>query len=367
MENNTKILDKMPEILLDWFYENRREFPWRQNRTPYGTWVSETMLQQTRARTVISYYHHFLDLFPDIPSLAGAKQEDVYKAWEGLGYYSRARNLHEGAAFCVEHFAGKLPQNMSDLLLVPGIGPYTAGAIASLAFGKDESAVDGNVIRVFSRLFAIFVCPTDVQAKKEITSVVREYLPTGQAGDFNEAVMDLGATICTPGIPHCKDCPLSLLCQANLLDIASKLPVRRVKKDIPTFSYTIVVLTYEDKIYISRRPTYCLLANLNEFISLPGLLSEKEIQEWVMRVFAVTQMSDLAITKLENSSHVFPHLRWEMIGYHVKIKEKTASSSLCNFRDNEAGMGAFFQMEDARKLAFPSALKAYTRCFLLSK
>lgn len=357
----------MPEILLDWFYENRRELPWRQNRTPYGTWVSETMLQQTRVGTVISYYSRFLGLFPDIPCLAAARQEDVYKAWEGLGYYSRARNLHKGAAFCVEHFDGKLPPNMNELLLVPGIGPYTAGAIASLAFGKNETAVDGNVIRVFSRLFAIFVCPTDTLAKNEISSVVREYLPVGQAGDFNEAVMDLGATICSPGIPHCKNCPLSLLCQANLLDIASKLPLKRVKKDIPTLTYTIVVLTYKDEIFISRRPSYGLLANLNEFISLPGFLSEKEILDWIMRDFAVTQTSDLVITRLENSSHVFSHLRWEMIGYHVQIKENTASSPPSYFRDGEAGMGSFYQLENAKKLAFPSAIKTYTGSFLLSK
>ncbi len=347
-------------ILLDWFDQNRRDLPWRKDRTAYGTWISETMLQQTRVNTVIPYFERFLEMFPDIPSLSAAPLEDVYKAWEGLGYYSRAANLQKGARCCTEQFGGALPQNYNDLMTIQGIGPYTAGAIASLAFGLPEPAVDGNVIRVFSRLYALPLTQQDEKSKREVTDLVRRVLPEDRSGDFNESIMDLGATVCIPGCPACGICPVSNFCQAFLLGKQSELPLKKAKKPSPVFTYTIVILKKGNTLFIRQRPDTGLLANLFEFSSYPGLLHPGELQTLLFRDFNLSPQEIGSITSLGEATHVFSHIKWEMEGYLVEINEINDDIySPLQFSEKEE-TGNFYTIHYARKMAFPSALKAYT-------
>lgn len=348
------------DSLLAWFETNRRLLPWRRNRSAYTTWVSETMLQQTRVAAVIPYFRRFLALFPDIPTLARAPQEEVYKAWEGLGYYSRAANLKKGAQYCVDHFDGHLPSVHEELLRVPGIGPYSAGAIASLAFGLPEPAVDGNVIRVFSRLYGLLITAQDIAARKEVSAIVRSILPQDRAGDFNEAVMDLGATVCTPGNPSCDVCPLSALCEANMLGRQADFPLRRKKKPIPVIPYTIVVLEKDGKVFIRQRPDTGLLASLFEFPSYDGFLSEEELREHLQHDFGILPGKIISITSLGGASHVFSHLKWDMEGYLVMLQESRNESALPLPLAEGPHKGAYYAVSEAQKQAFASALKAYT-------
>lgn len=354
-----KMENRIAEKLLAWFDVNRRILPWREDRTAYGTWISETMLQQTRVTTVIPYYKHFLNLFPDITALSEAPQEEIYKAWEGLGYYSRVRNLQKGALFCAEHFNSQLPVDYQKLLSVPGIGPYTAGAISSLAFGLAEPAVDGNVIRVFSRLYALWIYPSDAKAKADITLRVREILPDDRAGDFNEAIMDLGATVCLPGNPSCGNCPVSLECAACLAGIQTDIPLHKLKKESPVIPYTIVILKKGSTLYIRQRPPTGLLANLFEFPAYPGLLDSRQVHDRIVNDCNLQGDEIRSITALGGASHVFSHLKWEMTGYLVELAAPIKNSLPLLFSEKEK-QGEFVSIAMAQKLAFPSALKAYT-------
>jgi A/G-specific adenine glycosylase len=374
--NNTK-RQLIVQSLREWFFDNRRSLPWRENRTAYGTWVSETMLQQTRVATVIPYYNRFLALFPDILTLSAAPQEEVYKVWEGLGYYSRARNLQNGAKYCADHFGGNLPDSIKLLLSIPGIGPYTAGAIASLAFGLPEPAVDGNVIRVFSRLFALFIYPQDVKARKEIAEIVRKLLPVDNAADFNEAVMDLGAAICTPTNPNCKACPLSTLCEAFLIGKQKDLPLRKPKRENPVIPYTILVLQKGDEFFIRKRPNTGLLANLFEFPSFPGLLTKDELEDYIYRDFGISSDQIVSVTPLGSADHSFSHLKWQMEGYLVAVCDRGQSGeagsdnslrylgeqqkvpALLPFAEKQL-QGDFYPISAINRMAFPSAIRAYT-------
>lgn len=204
--------------LLEWYGKQRRSLPWRATRDPYCIWVSEVMLQQTQVATVIGFYERWLRRFPDVATLAGADTEDVLRAWEGLGYYSRARNLQRAARDVVAHHGGNLPDSVAALLSLPGIGRYSAGAIASIAFGADEPAIDGNIVRVLTRLFALGGDPKRAPLAAQLWKLARALLPTGRAGDFNQALMELGATICTPKGPRCASCPIQRHCAALRAD-----------------------------------------------------------------------------------------------------------------------------------------------------
>ncbi len=254
----------MAAALLAWHRPEQRTMPWRQNRTPYRTWVAEVMLHQTQVQTVVPYYERFLARFPTVESLAAAALDDVLKAWEGLGYYARARNLHRGARQVVEGFGGQLPQTADELIRISGIGRYTAGAILSTAFGQDQPAVDGNVTRVLCRVFDIDTPPQGATAEL-LWTLAEALLPHGQAGDFNEALMDLGATVCTPRKPDCARCPWASDCQANRLGLQAARPVRRPRRTIPHYDIAIGVIWHGDGVLISRRPPEALLGGLWEF------------------------------------------------------------------------------------------------------
>ena len=253
--------------LLAWFDKNARDLPWRRTRDPYAIWVAEIMLQQTQSDTVKPYYQKFLKRFPTVRRLAKARLDDVLKVWEGLGYYSRARNLHLAAGRIVRDFGGRVPQVRDDLLKLPGVGRYTAGAIASIAFNQDEPVVDGNVTRVLCRLFRIRQDPRSSGTQKRLWRLAEELLPSGKARLFNQAMMELGATVCLPRNPRCDECPLGRMCGAKAHGEQEKLPRRVRKKPLPRHTVVVAVIYKNGKILIDKRKPGGLLGGLWE---LPG-------------------------------------------------------------------------------------------------
>ncbi|RPI23816.1 MAG: A/G-specific adenine glycosylase [Chloroflexota bacterium] len=259
--------------LLAWYSRSKRQLPWRDHPDPYTVWVSEIMLQQTRVETVIPYFERWMQRFPDIPSLAAASQQEVLQKWEGLGYYSRARNLHKAAQEVCERYAGQLPGEVELLRRLPGIGRYTAGAIASMAFGMDEPALDGNIRRVLSRVFNVSEPAASPQGLARLWELARGLIPPGQAGDTNQALMDLGSSTCTPRQPLCSACPIEEFCQARALGLQEERPVVVRKPPIPHYTVTAAVLCQGDLVLLARRPQNGLLAGLWEFPGgkcLPG-------------------------------------------------------------------------------------------------
>jgi A/G-specific adenine glycosylase len=257
--------EKIQKRLLRWFDKNGRDLPWRKTRDPYAIWVSEIMLQQTQVSTVIPYYQKFLKAFPTIRHLAKADLSKVLKAWEGLGYYSRARNLHRASKIVLNHFHGRTPDNLKDLYTLPGIGKYTAGAILSIAYNKEAPILDGNVKRVLSRLFA--VSSNSVRGKTEdlLWQLSESLIPKAFASSFNQGLMDLGAMVCTPKDPRCLHCPLDRLCKGKASGDPEKYPSRIVKKKIPHIEAIAAVLHRDGKVLLNRRPPKGLLGGLWEF------------------------------------------------------------------------------------------------------
>jgi len=255
----------LPEALLAWYRPHRRALPWRRTRDPYAIWVSEVMLQQTRVDTAIPYYHRFLERFPTVRALAGADPEDVLKAWEGLGYYGRARNLHRAAGEVIARHGGCLPDAPAALRALPGFGPYMTGAVASIAFGRPEPVVDGNVIRVLTRLFAIGAVPTETPTRKRLWRLARRLVPRDGAGDFNQALMELGATVCTPRAPRCDACPLAAPCRARALGEPESFPAKGAARIVPHHDIAVGVVVRDGRLLLVRRPASGLLGGLWEF------------------------------------------------------------------------------------------------------
>lgn len=253
------------ERLLAWFRANGRDLPWRISHHPYEVWISEMMLQQTQVRTMLSYYHRWMDRFPNVDSIAAASQEEILRLWAGLGYYSRALHIHRTARILAEKHGGRLPANAEELLALPGIGAYTAGAILSIAFNKDCPVVDGNVERVFSRFFDLAEPVKEKSARHRIWNMAAELLPKGAAGLFNQALMDLGATACLPRNPRCGDCPLKDCCQALEKGTVGSRPVSADKKSTRRIHVAVGVLEHGSRILIQKRPPSGLMANLWEF------------------------------------------------------------------------------------------------------
>jgi A/G-specific adenine glycosylase len=253
------------QVLLDWYMDNRRSLPWRDHPDPYAVWVSEIMLQQTRVETVIPYFERWMARFPTITSLAQAGQQEVLNHWEGLGYYSRARNLHRAAQAVLEAHEGRLPDDVSLLKKLPGVGPYTAGAIASLAYNRDEPLVDGNVRRVLARVFDVSEAADGPEGQRRLWELAGEHLPPGRARDYNQALMELGALVCTPVSPDCSACPVSDLCLAFAKGIQAQRPVLKPKKRPPHITVTAAVIRQNGRILLAQRPQTGLLGGMWEF------------------------------------------------------------------------------------------------------
>ncbi len=262
MGDHTK---KIQNRLLRWFKKNARDLPWRKATNPYSIWISEIMLQQTQVPTVIPYYQEFLRTFPTIRQLAKADLSRVLAIWEGLGYYSRARNLHQASREILSRFNGKVPDNLSDLLSLPGIGRYTAGAVLSIAFNKEAPILDGNVKRVLSRLFAVSGDEVKNRREGHLWDLSKSLIPKGHAGSFNQALMDLGATVCTPNAPQCSRCPLHDFCMARASGNPERFPSRSSKKPIPTVHSVSAVIQRNGEVLIRQRPPRGLLGGLWEF------------------------------------------------------------------------------------------------------
>lgn len=306
--------------LLAWYAKHKRSLPWRRDADdPYRVWISEIMLQQTQVATVIPYYERFLARFPNVQALANAKLDAVLKAWEGAGYYARARNLHRAAQEIVARFEGKLPSTVDELLTLPGIGRYTAGAIASIAFKRDAPVVDGNVARVLCRYFKIKRDPKKSTTQKELWTLAEMLVPHGRAGDFNQGLMELGATICTPRHPQCGACPLNRTCAARQLGLQNKLPTKSQRKKLPHYEIAVGVIWKRGKILIAKRFDQDLLGGLWEFPgghrdkneSLHACVRREVKEELGIRVkvekgFAIV---DHAYSHFSITLHAF-HCRW---------------------------------------------------------
>ena len=310
-------MENISSALLEWFYKNRRSLPFREDPTPYHVWLSEVMLQQTRVSAVLPYYYRFLEELPDIPALAACEEEKLHKLWEGLGYYSRVRNLQKAAKLVCAQYGGQLPADYAALRALPGIGEYTAGAIASISFGLPVPAVDGNVLRVAARLMNDARNIEDTAVKKEFRQIVWEVLPQHRVGDFNQSLMELGALICLPnGRPLCESCPVRDLCQSCAAGTQLALPTRQKKPRRRKEEKTVLLLCRPGEVQITQRPADGLLASLWEFPTLPGLHTSAEVAE-------LLSVPTEAVTPLGPATHIFTHIEWQMQGYRVELPPKT--------------------------------------------
>ncbi len=305
--------------LLGWFAENARDLPWRQNREPYRVWLSEIMLQQTRVEAVKPYYARFLAALPDIQALSTCDHDALMKLWEGLGYYSRARNLQKAAQQITEQFDGKFPRSYEEIRSLAGIGDYTAGAIGSICFDLPEPAVDGNVLRVYTRLFCDARCTDDTAVRKDIRDRLRlvyEDTAPHLRGTLTQALMELGATVCVPnGTPHCEVCPLHAMCEARRTGSIAEYPVRKQKKTRRTEEYTVYILQCGDRIAVRKRPKTGLLAGLWE---LPHLDGKMETQA-ALNAAEAWHTGAAEIVSQRNCVHIFTHIEWHMTAVHLLV------------------------------------------------
>lgn len=338
--------------LLDWYDLNARILPWRDNPKPYYVWISEIMLQQTRVEAVKGYFDRFIEALPSVRALAEVSEDELMKLWEGLGYYSRARNLQKAALFLMEKYQGELPADYEQLLELPGIGSYTAGAIASIAFQIPVPAVDGNVLRVAKRIAGSFDDISKEKVKKELWEDLIKIIPEERPGDFNQALMELGATVCLPnGKPHCSECPLMHLCQAFHQDKVMLIPVKPDKKERRKEERTLLLIEAKERYAIQKRPEKGLLAGLWELPGLEGKLSQKELGIKLHEM----GFTDYVLTPLGEAKHIFSHVEWHMTGYHITVYSMDENRT-------ERDMLCWVSAEDiSKKYSIPNAFSYYTR------
>ncbi len=334
------------DCLLDWYDVHARKLPWRGIRDPYRTWISEAMLQQTRVETVIPYFSRFLSAFPTLSALAAAPVEDVLKQWEGLGYYSRARNLHAGAIAVMERFDGILPADPAALRTIPGIGPYTAGAIASIAFDRSVPAVDGNVIRVLSRYFGIREDVSRPDVRRDLESLAGSLVPAVRPGDYNQAVMDLGATICVPGTPECDRCPFLLSCDACKTGDAPDLPVLPKAKKPKEILWDIPLIVTDGQVLMRLR-TEKLLQGLWCFPMFDRFDSPEKLRAGLEKWLS----SPVDISPAGTARHVFTHQIWLMDLYLVHLPSSCPAPKGTEW----------IPVSDLSSLPLPTAIRAAVR------
>lgn len=342
------------EALLAWYGANRRDLPWRRTNDPYRIWISEIMLQQTRVEAVKRYYARFLEAFGDVAALANAPEEQLLKLWEGLGYYSRARNLQKAAKVIVSDYDGKMPADVKTLRALPGIGDYTAGAIASIAFGFPEPAVDGNLLRVLSRFDG---CTDDISlpaVKKAWSERLRSSIPTepSRAATFTQAMIELGATVCVPnGAARCESCPFAPWCRAKAEDLTDALPVKGEKRPRRIEEKTVLLIRDGERTALHKRPDKGLLAGLYELPNVAGHLDADRVTE-LIRSYG---FEPLRVTRAEDAKHIFTHIEWHMIAYDVRIAAEEAGFH------GKSGLNLVGNRELHECYAIPSAFSAYTK------
>lgn len=331
------------EDLLEWYDANARVLPWRSEPKPYYVWVSEIMLQQTRVEAVKGYFARFIKELPDVAALAETREDKLLKLWEGLGYYNRARNLQAAAKTIMEKYGGEIPEEYKELQKLKGIGSYTAGAIASIAYGKPVPAVDGNVLRVMKRLAGSYDDILKASVKKDLEKELTEIMPK-RAGAFNQAIMDLGAMVCLPnGKPLCEECPLQKYCVAYERNIVMELPVKTPKKKRKIEEKTILVLECEGKFALHKRADSGLLAGLWEFPNIDGKIAMKSLME-------IVEEENFIVKELGESKHIFSHIEWCMIGYLIYLDKKPDKDYIWITRE-----------ELVEQYAIPSAFSAYVK------
>ena len=314
-------LNQLPAALLPWYRENRRDLPWRKDREPYHVWLSEIMLQQTRVEAVKGYYTRFLDALPTVEALANCDDELLHKLWEGLGYYSRVRNLKKAANVIMERHGGAFPRNYEQIRALPGIGDYTAGAICSICFDMPTPAVDGNVLRVISRLTEDAV-PIDLPArKKEVQALLAEVYPA-DAGAFTQALMELGATLCGPNrAPDCENCPCHGFCLGYQAGTAPSLPVKAPKKEKRQEDRTVFILRCDGRYALEKRPAKGLLAGLWQFPNVSGHLETDQALDAVR----VLGFHPREILREVERKHIFTHIQWNMKGIYLEAAEASGN------------------------------------------
>ena len=346
---DTEKLEKLAEPLLEWFAGHARVLPWREDPRPYYVWVSEIMLQQTRVEAVKPFFARFISALPDIPALAYCPEDQLLKLWEGLGYYNRVRNMQK-AALMMEQYDGQMPDQYEELLKLPGIGSYTAGAVASIAYGRAVPAVDGNVLRVISRIIGSYEDISKAAVKKQMEETLRQVMPQDRPGAFNQALMELGATVCLPnGAPECEHCPVRTLCYAYEQGCQMQLPVKAPKKARRIEQKTVLVIRDVFHAAVRKRPAKGLLAGLYELPNVEGHLSGEEAVEQVKQF----GLSPLRVIPLCSAKHIFSHVEWHMIGYMVLVEDVEQT-------ETKDGLLFVEPVRTEQEYAVPAAFAAYT-------
>lgn len=374
------------EYLLHWFDYNARILRWRLEPKAYYIWISEIMLQQTRVEAVKGYFDRFVEELPDIKALAECEEEKLLKLWEGLGYYNRVRNLQKAAKIIMSDYQGRLPNSYEELLKLPGIGSYTAGAIASNVYKIPVPSVDGNVLRVAKRIAGNYDDITKASVKKQLENDLREIMPKDRPGDFNQSLMELGAVICIPnGKPLCEQCPVAHLCKAHQQGIEMRIPVKTPKKSRKIEHKTILLFEYEDReeltnkkqshrmlsyYLIQKRNKKGLLAGLWQLPSWEGKKTALEIEEFISKMMHEQQLDfGIMVEPLGEGKHIFSHIEWHMKGYRIKLTSKEDKSSIVEIKDminqfllvenQESKEVKWIHAKELEEYALPSAFDTY--------
>lgn len=344
------MLNQITEPLLNWYRENKRELPWRQEPTPYHVWISEIMLQQTRVEAVKSYYARFTQELPEIADLAVCPEEKLLKLWEGLGYYNRVKNMQKAAILVMEKYGGVLPADYDKLLELPGIGSYTAGAVSSIAYGISRPAVDGNVLRVITRITENAEDILKQSTKKKMEEELQKIMPQNAPGEFNQSLMELGATVCVPnGMAKCESCPVAHLCQANAHGTVMEYPKKAPKKKRKIEERTVLVIQNGQEFAIHKRPSKGLLAGLYELPNREGYMERDEILAYVESL----NLLPLHISQAGEAKHIFSHVEWHMKGYFIKV---------ASTEEKKIGDLIFVDKKESKgKYPIPSAFSAYRK------
>lgn len=341
-------LRAMERPLLSWYEAHARSLPWRERPEPYRVWISEIMLQQTRVEAVKPYFERFMEALPGIYELAGVPEDRLLKLWEGLGYYSRAKNLKKAARILVEQYGGELPASWEELKKLPGIGSYTAGAIASIAYGISAPAVDGNVLRVISRVTGSREDILKQSVKSRMEQQLLEIMPKDGASSYNQGLIEIGALVCVPnGAPLCGECPLASVCAARIRGITGEIPVKTPKKARRVEDKTVMVLWRNGRVAIRKREDTGLLASLYELPNLEGCLDKEA-------VLSGLGARGAKIEPLPASKHIFSHVEWHMTGYRVELSDELPEGTFEDF--------LWVTPEEVKKTySLPNAFKAYTK------